>query len=836
MTETSRHLRKRPLHAGWEFALSPWQEPGAQLSCSPLTWLPARVPGHVHLDLVENGVIGDPFERMNELGCQWLDEEDVSYRTCFAFTPDPARSRRVLRFGGLDTICQVWLNGELVAQSDNMFVPVEVDVSSRLRAGKNTLEVRFESAVRVGRARQARYYTEHGIASGRNRFDERSFVRKAQYMYGWDWGPRLVSAGIWQPVELLEFDARIEDVHVTQSHAPDGSVEVCVTTRADAGVLVHLFSGSTPHAGDGVVARLLAPELWYPNGLGAPHLYELCTYLCPADFDPRSLPRSVTEAADVLCEIALDTRVTRVGIRELRLLQRADAHGESFEFEVNGARLFALGANWIPDHSFPSRVTRRSLRERLESARAAGMNMLRVWGGGLYESEDFYDLCDELGILVWQDFPFACAYYPDTGEYCEALRVEAGVNVRRLRSRTCLALWCGNNENLTMWQNAWGGPEMQPQRYYGEHLYEDVLPAVLRELDPERPYIPTSPQGGKDANGGGFGDQHYWDVWHGRGDWQHYRESTARFSSEYGFASACSLRAWRQVFGSSASVESIADTDVRDPVVRWHDKTAKGYEVFLSYAALHYPEPKQLADWVYYSQLNQRDAIRCAIEHYRRSDFCRGSLIWQLNDCWPVQSWALIDGAGQPKSAWFELARLHASRLLSITISGDECVLHASLDNTEDTWRVAVSLSALALSDGSELRLARGELTLGPGERDACLRLQLNGLERTRTVLVARADDTHCHALLAEPRELALGPPAPLIASLARDGVLELASEAPLLDLMLTDADGTVNFIDNCVSSFAPGRLRLRYRGSGRELRARSLAGAHAISWRTSAL
>ena len=836
MPVSSVRLRERLLHAGWQFALSPWQAPGALLSCSTLEWLPARVPGHVHTDLVENGVIGDPFERMNELGCQWLDEQDVSYRTRFEFQPDSARSKRVLRFEGLDTICRVLLNDELIAESDNMFLPLEVDVSALLRAGENALEIRFESAVRVGLERRAQYFREHGILPGRNRFDDRCFVRKAQYMFGWDWGPRLVSAGVWQPVKLLEYAARITDVHVRQSHAADGSVRVHASSTADHGLLVHVFSGAAPCVGDGEVVCLREPRRWYPNGLGEPHLYELSTYLCPSDFEPSSLPADAAAAERVLAEVALDTRVTRVGIRALRLRQEPDAHGESFEFEINGERLFALGANWIPDHSFPSRVTRRRLRERLESARAAGMNMLRVWGGGLYESEDFYDLCDELGILVWQDFPFACGYYPDTGEYCEALRREASANVRRLRNRASLALWCGNNENLTMWQNAWGGKELQPERYYGEHLYDEVLPAILSELDPERAYIPTSPQGGVDANGGGFGDQHYWDVWHGRGDWKHYRDSMARFSSEYGFGSSCSLRAWQAVFGEHVHALELARTDVRAPIVRWHDKTAKGYEVFLSYAALHYPESKTLADWVYHSQLNQRDAIRCAIEHYRRSDFCRGSLIWQLNDCWPVQSWALIDGAAQPKSAWFELARLHACRLLSITLEGDVATLHASLDNTRVEWRDAVSLTAVSLESGAPLRRVEGELMLAPDGRKTLLELSFAGLDPRRTLLVARAGEVHSYALLAEPRELELPAPCTLHASLARDGELELESETPLLDLMLSDVDGTQSFLDNCVSLPKPGRLRLRYRGAGHALTARSLAGEHAISWRTSPL
>ncbi|HEY4104246.1 MAG TPA: hypothetical protein VGM44_10160 [Polyangiaceae bacterium] len=828
--------QQRFLHAGWQFALGPWQEHEAKLGCSTLEWLPARVPGHVHSDLVEQGVIADPFERMNELGCQWVDEQEVSYRTRFEFAPNEALPHRVLRFEGLDTLCRVFLNGELIAKHENMFVPLEVDLTSRLASGKNLLEVCFDSAVKVGRERRAAYFAKHGIQNTATRFDERSFVRKAQYMYGWDWGPRLVSAGIWRPLSLLEYSARIRDVHVTQVHAPDGSVRISARTESDAGVVVHLFSGTRAHSGDGEIARLSEPERWYPHGLGGQPLYTLTSYLCPAGFEIASLPSDEADAHARLRAVMLDVRVTQVGIRSVRLVQEVDALGRSFEFKVNGEPMFALGANWIPDSSFPSRVSRRALRERLESARAAGMNMLRVWGGGLYESDDFYQLCDELGLMVWQDFPFACAYYPDTDEYVEPLREEARVNVRRLRNHPSLVLWCGNNENLTMWEQAWGGEENRPARYFGEHFYERILPEVLREHDPERPYIPTSPQGGeKDANSGGTGDQHYWDVWHGRGDWPFYRDSIARFSSEYGFASSCSLRAWEQVF-APRQPEAVRNNEVelthlraavRDPIVRWHDKTAKGYEVFLSYVALHYPEPKSLEDWVYYSQLNQRDALRCALEHYRRSDFCRGSLIWQLNDCWPVQSWALIDSEGQPKSAWFELLRLHAPCLLSIVIAGDHAELHASLDNTRGPWSSSVSLSALSLRDGGELRSVHGEIALSNGQRRSVLCLPLANLEPTDTLLVARAGDVRAQALLVEPKQLELPAPQPIAVSRETEGFLALASSTPLLDLMLTDNDGTAAFLDNCLTLPCPGVARVRYRGDARGLAARSLAGRH---------
>ena len=386
--------------------------------------------------------------------------------------------------------------------------------------------------------------------------------------------------------------------------------------------------------------------------------------------------------------------------------------------------------------------------------------------------------------------------------------------MRRLRNHASLALWCGNNENLTMWQGKWGGEEHQPHRYFGEHLYDEVLPQVLRELDPLRPYIASSPQGGeKDANSGGTGDQHYWDVWHGRGDWPFYRDSSARFSSEYGFASSCSMRAWRAVFagrGRDAVRENEVDltslrASVRDPIVRWHDKTAKGYELFLFYVALHYPDPQSLEEWVYYSQLNQRDALRCALEHYRRSEFCRGSLIWQLNDCWPVQSWALIDSEAQPKSAWFELRRLHAPWLLSITVTGDRAELHASVDNTRVGWQDRVSLSALSLLTGQELRTVQGDLCLSNGQRKSVLRLPLADLNPTSTLLIASSGKVTAQAFLVEPKELDLPPAQPLGISLESDGFIELACATPVYDLVLTDADGTVAFPGQLRQHAAPG-------------------------------
>jgi beta-mannosidase len=830
-------LRKTTLHYNWRFAQTSWDKLG-RIGYSFTEWLPARVPGHVHLDLIENGVIGHPFERMQELGCQWVDEQDFSYRTTFEWQPDAARPERVLRFEGLDTVCRVFLNGELVAEHDNMFVPLEVPVGGRLRPGENEIRVDFLSAARIGLERRAKYAAEEGLRENYERLEDRSFVRKVQCMFGWDWGPRLVSCGIWRPVELVEYVARLGDVYVRQTHRPDGKVELALESSVEGDArVVHVIEGVGVLRGDGTIV-VDEPALWQPVGFGEQHLYRLTTFVVPAGFDVGAVPNEPVRAIDLLSGVALDRKLTRFGLRTVRLVRETDRHGESFEFEINGQRVYALGANWIPDHSFPATVSASQYRTRIDAALASGMNMLRIWGGGLYESDDFYEVCDELGILVWQDFAFGCAYYPDTGVWRDVVRREAESNVVRLRNHPSLVLWCGNNENLMMWAAKWGDKTNHPPRYVGEHLYDEVLPEVLGRLDRERPYIPSSPFGGNDPNDGGYGDQHYWDVWHGRGDWVHYRDSTARFASEYGFASSPSLRAWREVFRpgrsfSSADVPVVEQAElrggVRDPIVRWHDKTLKGYETFLGYVWLHYPESTELEDWVYYSQLNQRDAIRAAIEHFRRSEFCKGSLIWQLNDCWPVQSWALVDSLGQPKSAWFELKRLHAPLLVSLDRQGAEVAVWVIADNAPGrTFSGKLEVEAVSLSTGEVNHRAEAEVSLANGARQRVLVLDTGSLPRD-CVVVARFAGAQASTIVVEPKDLQLGAPATLDVSLAGDGEVALSSPTPLLDLVLWDEHGTARFDDNVLTSSKPGVLRVGYRGDGRGLRARSLAGDHAL-------
>jgi beta-mannosidase len=803
-------LRRTPLHDGWQLAAAHWLAPKARVGFSELEWLAASVPGHVHTDLVAAGVIADPFARRFELGCQWVDEERWVYRTHFDFRPDDALPARVLHFAGLDSIASVWLDGQKLAEHDNMFVALELDVTERLHAGRHELRIELEPAVAVGRERRARYLASEGLRENVVRFDERAFVRKAQYMYGWDWGPRLVSAGIWRPVTLVEHAGRFLDVLVEQLHLPNGAVELRIWSDSDGGgTAEHTVAGVGGTCGDGEPVRLDHPELWWPAGLGAQPLLEVTSRLRGADGG------------------VLDERTTRVGLRRVRLVREPDRNGESFELEVNGRRIYCVGANWIPDDSFPARVSGARTRERLERARELNMNMLRVWGGGLYESDEFYAACDELGLLVWQDFPYACSYYPEDPDSLKAARREARENVRRLRNHPSLVLWCGNNENRTMFESGWDDAARHPPRYYGERIYEGVLPQVLAELDPTRPYIPTSPWGGTLSNDGGTGDQHYWDVWHGRGDWKFYADSKARFASEFGFASAPGARAWAKVLPG----ERVAPL-VRDADVRWHDKTLKGYETFLAFVELHYPAPKTLEEWTYFSQLNQRDALRFGIEHFRRSELCRGALIWQLNDCWPAQSWAVIDSEGDLKAAAFELRRLFAPAFASVVVEGGTVTLVAVLDNAVEPLTGPATLEARSLLDGRVFARTETDLTLAPGERRVALELDVRACEPSETLVTASFAGTTTFRLLVEPKAARLV--TPRLTARPVPGGIALLSDVPVVDLFVWDPAGAARFLDNFVTLPAAGEVVLRTEAAPGALCGRSLAGAHAVAFETS--
>ncbi|MDX1935200.1 MAG: glycoside hydrolase family 2 protein [Capsulimonadales bacterium] len=723
------------IDSGWEFAERlPARRDFFFPQGGEKLWLPAQIPGHVHLDLMRNGVIGDPFYRMQERACQWVDEADWTYRTTINVSAERLASRgeygkHFLHFHGQDTICRVFLNGVKVGEAENFFIPHRFDVTDLLREGDNELRVEFDSALRVGRERAEAYLgdgtSDRGSMSYFN-FGPRAFVRKAQYMFGWDWGSELVSCGIWQKVELITVPVAEITGWRYEWGTPEGDMipltVIAEITRYDPVTPLRLRSVFQPALGETgnektidvtpigtetmqIVRRTLVLPFarvarW---SLNSEYRYQ------PMD----TLRLSVEPATAEADRGSAGSQVkARIAYRTIELIREpdADGKGEGFKFRVNGVDTFIKGANWIPDHSFPAIITKEQLRERIQQAKDAGFNMLRVWGGGYYETEDFYDLCDVLGILVWQDFPFACSMYPDDlPEFNEEVRKEAIAAVKRIRNHPCLALWCGGNENLELAQGRWAGAT-QAKRFYGDTTIHQVLPEVLAEHDPNTPYWPNSPYGGENCTSEDYGDSHYWNVWHSKkpdstGDWIHYAESTTRFSSEFGFAAPAGMTAWDSCMAPE-------DKTVRSPVSIWHDKTRKGYETYLGFITRHYPDPATFEDLIYYGQCNQADALKFGVEHYRRmKGRCWGTLFWQWNDCWQTHSWAVIDSLGEPKAAYYACKRFYAPVLVSLFREGDAVHAHLvndTLDPVSGTLEVRLQTFA-----GEELARERAEVTVG---------------------------------------------------------------------------------------------------------------------------
>ncbi len=716
-----------PLHAGWKF-----REVGKG------AWRAAAVPGCVHTDLLKNGLIEDPFYRDNEKKLQWIGKTDWEYETTFRVGADALARRNVeLVFEGLDTYASVTLNGVPLLDADNMFRVWRVDAKRALKAGDNTLRVVFRSPINEVLPRMKAVGYE--LPASNDQGEKTSpYTRKAPYQYGWDWGPRFVTSGVWRPVRLEAWDgARIEDFHVAQKElrrdaaelsavvelVSDADTDVTVVVDDPSGVgrlaerAVRLRPGVNRVALD---FRISNPRLWWPAGLGPQNLYR---------FRARALAgaRTVDEAA------------TRTGLRTLELRQQADKWGKSFEFVVNGVPVFAKGGNWIPADIFPTRVTKERYRHLLESVRDANMNMVRVWGGGIYEQDDFYELCDELGLMVWQDFMFACSMYPGDKEFLESVRAEAVDNVRRLRDHPSVVLWCGNNEVETAWHH-WGWKQNLPSKLWDDYLkiFHDVLPRVVAEHDPSRPYWPSSPSSNleDDADSQKIGDVHYWEVWHASKPFEFYEKQFPRFMSEYGFQSFPLIETVR-------TYTTPADHDIESPVMLAHQKHPRGNQLVREYMLREYAEPKDFESFLYVSQVLQAEGIRVGTEHFRRiRPRNMGALYWQVNDCWPVASWSGMDYFGRWKALHHYARRFFADVLVSPHEEDGRVQIHVVSDRTTPTpAELRVTLSDFAgrvlfdkredvqiqpLSSSVRLSLDKSELLKGHDPRTVFLNCELS--------------------------------------------------------------------------------------------------------------
>ena len=606
--------------------------------------VPATVPGSVYHDLYTASLIPDPFYRDNEMDALKLMEHDFHYTRIFAVEDALLACEQVLlRCEGLDTIATVLVNGTVVGLANNMHRIWEFDVKAALHPGENTLEIRFASPTKYIREQYAKSVAD-GSSDAMVGFPH---IRKAHCMFGWDWGPRLPDAGIWRDIMLLGVDvARIRDVHILQHHEA-GKVTLAVNTH------INKVSGDAPVAvtvtapcgkqwtaqGEKAVVEIEDPQLWWPAGLGEQPLYTV----------------------EVQLGNGLDSWTRRIGLRTMTVTRNKDQWGESFSHCVNGVDVFAMGADYIPEDNLLPRVNPARTRRLLEDARAANMNCVRIWGGGYYPDDFFYDICDELGLLVWQDFMFACAVYNLTEEFEENITAEFVDNVRRLRHHPSLALWCGNNEMEDFVDKGeWVANHRQKADYI--KMYEYVIPKVLKAEDPQAFYWPASP-----SSGGSFdnpqdpnrGDVHYWMVWHGLLPFTDYRNHKFRYVSEFGF----------QSFPCMETIESFTEPEDRNVfsyVMEKHQRNASANGRIVSYLAQMYLYPREMTDLVYASQLLQAQAMQYGVEHWRRNrGRCMGAVVWQLNDCWPVASWASIDYFGRWKALHYYEKRFFAPVLIS---------------------------------------------------------------------------------------------------------------------------------------------------------------------------
>lgn len=660
-------------------------------------WMDASVPGCVHTDLFASGAIEDPYYGCNEVGLQWISDNDWEYEKTFLVEPSFLEyPRHELVFEGLDTRADIRLNGSHILSAGNMFREWRVDCGKLLRPGENTVSIVFHSPFRVEEALAGKYL--FGLPGG-----NRVFTRKAAYHYGWDWGPRYVTMGIWRPARIVAWkEARlanasyrldrlepaIESGEEIRSAAYIATLAIEAERAAETTVKIYVDGRaariSRPGIDEESAERLRIglsrgtnsidlrfeipnPELWWPNGMGGHRLYEI-------------------GAAVFVDEEETSAITGSIGVRTVDLVTAPGGGGEGFHFMINGRPAFMKGANWIPMESFPSAARDERYRSLVESAATANMNMLRVWGGGIYEKEIFYSLCDSSGILVWQDFMFANAMYPWDDEFLENVEAEAAWNVRRLADHPCIALWCGNNEIDEAWHN-WGWRDGYTEDEstaiwdgYGE-LFGKILPNAVSAHGNGAPYISTSPKYGRgDRRSLAGGDCHYWGVWHDAEPFEALLTKTGRFMSEFGFQSFPTIETV-SCFSGVAGDAAVPDC-LDSPELLCHQKHPRGNGLILEYMRRDYDVPERFEDFVYVSRLLQARGVRIGIEAQRRaSPFCMGSLFWQLNDCWPAVSWSCVDYFGERKALYYHAAKAFSPEIVSPVVENDTIRIYVVSDS-----------------------------------------------------------------------------------------------------------------------------------------------------------
>lgn len=662
-------------------ALNNWQFKNTDSS----VWFSATIPGVIHTHLLNNGIIEDPYFANNENNLQWIGESDWEYKTSFAGDEIIDKQNIELVFEGLDTYAEVYLNDSNILFADNMFRSWNVNIKSLIKENNNELIIRFLAPEKIEKMKADKL--EYSLP------DMRGFTRKAPYHYGWDWGPKFLTCGIWRPVYIRTWEeARIDNIQIVQKERNkseaffSANIEIVASenTKAELAIIlenkgfelvendIELKKGQNSISVDFVIND---PVLWWPSGLGEQYLYDLSFELETSNY--------------------LSKKSERIGIREVELIREADTIGESFYFKVNGQPVFMKGANYIPQNNFLPLVSDQKYKQTIQSAVDANMNMLRVWGGGIYEEDIFYNLCDEMGILVWQDFMFACNLYPGDEAFLKNVEQEAIQNVKRIRNHPSIAIWCGNNEVNEGWFN-WGwqksleyspSDSLEAWESYLK-LFEGLLPNVIQKYDPQRAYWPSSPKIGWGHEEAKYsGDMHYWGVWWGEEPFEIYEDKVGRFMTEYGFQAFPDLK-------TLDSCLSADDLNLASASLKNHQKHPRGMELIQAYMLRDYPVPDDFEQYIYISQLVQAYGIKTALEAHRRAKpDCMGTLYWQLNDCWPVISWSSVDYYNRWKALHYFAKKAYEDILISFEEENEKVKLYIVSDKLQNvTGNLAIKL------------------------------------------------------------------------------------------------------------------------------------------------